>query len=148
MGTDGLKRRDFHRLTAAAIGGILAGASGTSVASAQDKDAPKVSVDPALLLRGDPNVCRGLNACQGKGKGTHACAGQSVCATAKAHACNGENDCKGLGGCGGYPGQNTCKGKGHCAIPLQKDTWALARKQFEHLMKDAGRKFGNAPKAS
>ena len=57
----------------------------------------------------------------------------------------GENACKGQGGCGGYPGQNACKGKGHCAVPLGKETWALARKQFEQLMGDVGKKVGKAP---
>jgi hypothetical protein len=35
------------------------------------------------------------------------------------HACAGENDCKGRGGCkssaNGCKGKNTCKGKGGCA---------------------------------
>ena len=56
------------------------------------------------------------------------------------------NDCKGQGGCGGYPGQNTCKSKGHCATPLKKETWAIARKQFEQLMEETGKKVGPAPK--
>jgi hypothetical protein len=32
-------------------------------------------------------------------------------------------------------------------VYLSKETRAIARKQFEHLMKDADRKFGDAPKA-
>ncbi|MDP2323581.1 MAG: hypothetical protein Q8N51_06075 [Gammaproteobacteria bacterium] len=103
-------------------------------------------MDPALLLA-DPNVCRGLNSCKGKGKGDHACAGHGACATVKAHACNGMNECKGQGGCGGYPGQNSCKEHGHCAVPLSKDSWALARKQYEHLMTGLKQEFGPAPTA-
>ena len=128
--------------------GVVAGAIGGKPVSAADDKESGIKVDPALLLKGDPNVCRGLNACKGKGKGSHSCAGQASCAAVKAHDCAGVNDCKGQGGCGGYPGQNTCKGHGHCAVPLGKDSWTLARKQFEQLMKDAGKKVGAAPKAS
>lgn len=138
--TQGLSRRDFSKLSAAAFTGLLAG---TTAAMAQDTE-PMVFVDASLLLK-DPNVCRGLNTCDGKGKGSHSCAGQGACATVDAHSCAGENDCKGQGGCGGYPGQNTCSSKGHCAVPLSEKTWAIARKQFEHLMKDAGKKVGAAP---
>jgi len=135
-----VSRRDFSMLAAAAVGGLVAGGN---PAEAQEK--PEIFVDPSLLLIGDPNVCRGLNACNGKGKGSHACAGQGVCATVAAHSCQGQNACKGQGGCGGYPGQNTCKEKGHCAVPLSEKTWAIARKQFEHLMSDVGKKVGAAP---
>jgi len=140
-----VSRRGFHKLTMAAFGGMVAGAGTSAMGQEKADDKPKVNVDPALLLS-EPHVCRGLNTCKGKGKGDHACAGQGACTSVAAHSCAGENDCKGQGGCGGYPGQNTCKGKGHCAVPLQKKTWALARKQFEQLMKDAGKKVGDAPK--
>lgn len=141
-----VQRRDFHKLTMAAFGGLVAGAT-ASMAQAQKKDEKlKLNVDPSLLLE-EPHSCKGLNTCKGKGKGEkNACAGQGACATAKAHDCKGMNDCKGQGGCGGYPGQNTCKSKGHCATPLKKETWTLARKQFEQLMEDAGKKVGPAPK--
>lgn len=143
-----LGRRDFHKLTAAAFGGLLVGngcADGVQhQAAANGDDKPEIFVDPAQLLQ-EPNVCRGLNTCQGQGKGEHDCAGQGACAMVAEHACRGENDCKGQGGCGGYPGQNTCDGKGHCAVPLKEATWAIARKQLEHLMSDAGKKLGAAP---
>jgi len=138
-----VKRSDFHQLTVAAFGGILAG-SGSVLGAEQEK--PKILVDPALLLQ-EPHVCRGLNTCKGKGQGEkNACAGQGACAVVKAHTCAGTNECKGQGGCGGYPGQNTCKGHGHCAVPLSDKTWAIARKQLEHLMKDMDKKIGSAPK--
>jgi hypothetical protein len=145
-----LKRREFHKLTAAAFGGLLAGTGGVVAAQEQQEkeDESKILVDPALLLQ-EPHVCRGLNTCRGKGKGEqNACMGQGACAVAEKHSCHGENDCKGQGGCGGYPGQNACKGKGHCAVPLKKETWAIARKQLEHLMADAGQKgkLGPAPR--
>lgn len=148
MTEDQVSRRNFTKLATAAVGGILVGARS---ASAQGQTSGAVGqnefpVDASLLLQ-DPNVCRGLNSCDGKGSGRHSCAGQSSCATVAEHSCKGTNDCKGQGGCGQYPGQNTCKGLGHCAVPLKEADWTLARKQFEQLMKDTGRKFGNAPKA-
>jgi hypothetical protein len=141
-------RRNFSKLTLAAAAGIVAG-SGFAMAqkgSGTKKKKGEFPVDPALLLQ-DPNVCRGLNSCKGEGKGEHACAGQGACATVDAHSCNGTNQCKGQGGCGGYPGQNACKEQGHCAVPLKEDTWNLARKQFEHLMKDLDKEFGAVPPA-
>ncbi len=147
-----VSRRNFSSLTLAAAAGIVGGSrmaaaagkgSGTKKKNEKDADFP---VDPALLLQ-DPNVCRGLNGCKGHGKGDHACAGQGACATVKAHACNGMNECKGEGGCGGYPGQNNCKEHGHCAVPLSKDSWELARKQYEHLMTSLDKKFSPAPSA-
>ena len=146
MDEKNVSRRNFSRLTLAAAAGMVA-ASGVAMAQKEKKkDGAAYPVDPALLLQ-DPNVCRGLNTCKGKGKGDHNCAGLGSCATAEAHACNGHNVCKGQGGCGGYPGQNNCKEHGHCAVPLSKESWALARKQYEHLMTDLGQKFSPAPTA-
>jgi hypothetical protein len=146
MHTHDASRRMFHKLTAAAIGGIVAGAGATALGqTAKKKEEPKLKVDPALLLT-EPNTCRGLNTCKGEGKGQHTCAGQGACAEVAAHSCAGENECKGQGGCGGYPGQNTCKGLGHCAVPLEESTWEIARKQFKQLMADADKKIGEAPK--
>jgi len=152
-----IKRRDFQKLTMAAFGGMLAGTGctptaeegggGGEAAAGSAASETEVFAEPALLLA-EPHVCRGLNTCKGKGKGEqNACAGQGACAVVDAHSCHGENECKGQGGCGGYPGQNTCDGKGHCAVPLSEETWALARKQLEHLMKDAGKEIGEAPAA-
>src|SRR5258707_9946539 len=89
----------------------------------------------------------GINPCKNKGKPgtTNECAGQAHCATVAAHDCNGMNDCKGLGGCGERPGVNECKGKGGCEVPLSDKTWPKARKRFEELMTNAGKKFGSAP---
>lgn len=149
MSDQKVSRRDFSTLALAAAGGMMA-VSTTALAkdhheegSTKKKPFP---VDPALLLS-DPNVCKGLNTCGGKGKGEHNCGGQGSCATAEAHACHGHNDCKGQGGCGGYPGQNACKAQGHCAVPLSEKSWALARKQLEHIMSDMGKKIGAAPSA-
>ncbi len=160
-----MNRREFHKLAAAALGGVVAGAGLTQAADKDEKPAkdkpekdkpekdkpekdkgPKDAKKPALLQ--EPNVCRGLNICKGKGKGgKNDCAGQGDCSTAKAHTCGGENDCRGLGGCKDDPGENACKGKGNCHVPLNKDAWPKARKRFEAEMKKADKKFGDAPKA-
>lgn len=138
-----VSRRDFSSLALAAAGGMMA-VSTTAMAKnrqeegSETKEKKGFPVDPALLLS-DPNVCKGLNTCGGKGKGEHDCAGKGSCATAGAHSCHGHNECKGQGGCGGYPGQNSCKETGHCAVPLSEKTWALAKKQLEHIMKDLGK---------
>lgn len=140
MASSDLNRRDFQRLTLAALGGALAG---TQLVYAADEKG-KEEKNPLLS---DPHVCRGINTCKGKGKDKkNDCAGQGTCATAKAHSCHAENDCKGQGGCGPKPGENACKGKGECGVPLSKDAWNKARKRFEELMKKQGKKFGPAPK--
>jgi hypothetical protein len=144
-----MNRRDFHKLSMAALGGALAGAgmarADDKKSSSDDKPKPKDPKKPALLQ--EPHVCRGLNTCKSKGKGgKNDCAGQGACATAKAHTCGGENDCRGLGGCGKSPGENECKGKGECHVPLADDGWKKARTRFEAEMKKADKKFGDAPK--
>jgi hypothetical protein len=133
-----LNRRDFSRLTAAAFGGVLAGA-GIAPAAEDKKDTTK---SPLLF---EPHICRGLNTCKGKGK-DNACAGQGNCATVEAHSCKGENDCRGQGGCAPKPGENACKGMGGCEVPVTKDeTWKKARKRFEEVMAKEGKKVGPAP---
>lgn len=130
-----LKRRDFSKLTAAALGGVALGTGLTLPGIATAEDAAEV------------HICKGLNACKGKGvDGKNDCAGMGACATAKKHGCHGHNDCKGQGGCGAAPGQNECKGKGDCGVPLKKKAWGIARKSFEASMKEKGKKIGQAPK--
>jgi len=134
-------------LSAAALGGAVVGAMGTSAFADGH--------DPSLLLK-EPHVCCGLNTCKGHGacktdkhacKGKNECAGQGRCATAKHHACGGHNDCAGQGGCGAHPGQNAkCKGSGECAVPLNKQAWAKARAAFETVYEAKhGKKPGPAP---
>lgn len=141
----GLNRRDFQRLTMAALGGLMAGAGVPSGDAAAADDKPKSLLE-------EPHVCRGLNTCKGKGgcggiAKKNECAGMGGCATAKKHDCGGQNDCKGQGGCGANPGENACKTKGSCAVPLEHaGAWDRARKHFEEAMKKAGKKFGPAPK--
>ena len=139
-----LNRRDFQRLTAAAVGGLLAGSAVASSAFAAD-EAPKKDPKKNPLL-GEPHVCRGINLCKGLGASKeNACAGQGTCATAKAHTCHTHNECRGQGGCGNTPGENSCKGKGECGVPMSSKTWKKARARFEDLMAKEGKKVGPTP---
>ena len=161
MDSQDLNRRAFGKLAAAALGGLMAGAS-LGVAADKDKpaadkdkpaEAPKAKDKDKPLMSQEPHVCRGLNTCKGKGVGAkNDCAGQGDCATAKAHTCAGDNDCAGLGGCNNdvkAPGENACKGKGGCHVPIKDSKiWGSARKSFEADMKKAfpDKKVGDAPK--
>lgn len=153
-----LNRRDFHRLTAAAFGGVLAGSlSGcgedkpqTPAAGGAAGGAPAAA--PAAKSEvaasdAEPHACRGLNACKNQGAGgKNDCAGQGDCATKSwYHSCSGQNDCKGQGGCGETATTNSCKGQGACHIPLMASAWETARKHFEKTREEAGQKFGVAP---
>lgn len=168
MSPQDYNRRDFHRLTLSALGGMFAGAAvgcnkgddappagGTATAPENAKTAGEgppantevADADLPVILQ-EPHVCRGLNTCEGKGKGgDNACAGQGACATAAEHTCHGQNECKGQGGCGENPGQNTCKGEGACSVPLMDSIWDDARTAFENAMKEQSREFGAAPAA-
>ena len=146
-----LTRRDFNKLSMAALGGAMAGAM---TGCDEKKPAPAPAPAPTgggaathetKLLMDEPHVCRGLNTCSGD---DNACAGQGASASVMAHACNSKNECKGEGGCGENPGANACKSQGECAVPLSDKAWTTARKNFESAMKDAGKKFGDAPAKS
>ena len=156
-----LSRRDFGRLTGAAVGGIVAGTMiGCGDAAKKDKKKADDKGDDKgadkkseagggenLLLTGK-NVCRGLNHTCGNHKdGSNKCSGTGSCHTAKAHACSGQNDCKGEGGCGATAGVNECKGKGKCAVPLKPEKWKEVRAKFEKAMEAAGKNVGAAPKS-
>jgi hypothetical protein len=135
-----LSRREFGKLSLAALAGVCAGAH-----AAWGADAKKKDKNPLL---GDKHVCRGINTCKGKGADKkNSCAGTGQCAIAKEHTCGAGNECKGQGGCGEHPGENACKGQGDCHVPLQSSAWKKARKRFEELMKADGKKFGKAPPA-
>jgi hypothetical protein len=147
MENSGLNRRDFQRLSAAAVGGLLAGASlnGSAFGADEKNAAPKKDKNKNPML-GEPHVCRGINMCKGLGSTKdNACAGQGACATAKAHLCHYKNECRGEGGCGGKPGENECKGKGECGVPMSSGAWKKARARFEELMKKEGKEVGPAP---
>jgi hypothetical protein len=139
-----LDRRDFHRLTTAALGGLAAGAM---LGCSSEPAGPSVEVTPT---RGpEIHLCRGLNECKGQGKGgENACRGQGACATAAAAACGGNNECKGLGGCGETVGANECKGQGGCHIPLMKGAWETLRKRKEAEWGEKSLEFAAAPAAA
>ena len=151
-----LNRRDFNRLTMAALGGMVAGTvagcggddeepAGGDPVTGGDPQTEADGHDVALLME-EPHVCRGLNTCKGKCVGEkNECAGQGTCATVSEHSCHETNECKGQGGCGEYPGQNSCKTKGECAVPLSDKAWATARPAFEEAMQAAGNDVGAAP---
>jgi len=155
-----LNRRDFHRLTMAAFGGVVAGSiagCGKEKKPAGPEPTPggtgagatpaKTGGEEVATIKGEPHACRGLNACKGQGAdGKNDCAGQGDCATkAWHHSCSAQNDCKGQGGCGDNPTQNDCKGKGGCHVPLMDSVWDAARKHFEENMKNDNKDFGAAP---
>ncbi len=144
MENTGLSRRKFQRLSAAALGGLVAGATLGDSAYGAD-EAPKKDKNKNPIL-GEPHICRGINMCKGLGASKeNACAGQGTCATAKAHLCHYNNECRGQGGCGAKPGENECKGKGECGVPLSSGAWKKARARFEERMKKEGKKVGPAP---
>lgn len=148
MNQDQVNRRDFTRLTALAMGGMMAGSLvGCGTKTEKTGEAAKTGTDGAALAKSDPalaqwtdnHLCRGLNACKGKGKGgTNDCAGLGECATVEPHACGGQNTCKNLGGCGESAASNECKGQGGCHVPLMESAWETAYKKFKADMTKAG----------
>jgi hypothetical protein len=164
MSSPELDRREFHHLTVAAFGGLLAGASigcgaktPAPTQSAPAKAPLNIAAPPSAatveltdqqvaLLTDEKHACRGLNVCKGLGRSKeNACAGQGTCASVADSACGGQNECATLGGCGATAGLNDCKGKGGCHIPLMDEAWTKARAAFEAAMKKAGKEFGPAP---
>lgn len=154
----GLDRRDFHKLTLAALGGVLAGATagcGGAAPPSGTAGVPTITAnansstaltDVEQFIIDEPHVCRGLNSCKGLGRTKeNDCAGLGSCASIADASCGGNNDCKGQGGCGELPGMNSCKGKGACHIPLMDHAWDKARSAFEAAMKKSSKKFGAAP---
>lgn len=157
MQNHGLDRRDFHKLTLAALGGMMAGTTigcggnpppGNATPTTPETATPAVTglTDEEKLIIDEPHVCRGLNSCKGLGRGKdNDCAGLGTCASMADASCGGNNACKGQGGCGDLPGMNSCEGKGACHIPLMDHAWDKARSVFETAMKKSGKKFGAAP---
>jgi len=146
-------RRDFHALSAAALGGLMtAGLVGcaSDTKETTDGDAPAgtsgTGDDTSTVAK---HACRGLNECKGKGAdGNNDCAGAGTCATVAAHECAGHNECKGQGGCGDTPGANECAGKGGCAVPMKGGMWEKARELFETRMKEQEKEVHPAPEAA
>ena len=144
MAQQSFDRRDFHKLTTAALGGLAAGA----VLGCAKKDEEIKGGGDAVtqVAAAEVHLCRGLNECKGQGKdGKNSCRGQGTCATAKEHSCGGQNDCKGLGGCGELVGANDCKGKGGCHVPLMESAWDTLRKKKEAEWGEKKLEVGAAP---
>ena len=144
-------RRDFHRLTAAALGGLAAGqwlgcrrqAAGPDGQPTASSASPEPS---AVAAAGELHLCRGLNDCKGLGADKqNECRGMGTCATVRHHTCGGQNDCKGLGGCGETVGANACKGQGGCAVPLMDSAWETLRRRLEAQWKEKNLPFHPAP---
>jgi len=136
MAEHSIDRRDFHKLTSAALGGLAAGAVLGCKKGGGDTAVAKIDV----------HLCRGLNDCKGQGKdGKNDCRGQGTCATAKEHSCATQNDCKGLGGCGGKEGANDCRQKGGCSVPLMEGAWENLRKKKEAEWTEKKLEVGSAP---
>lgn len=141
MNDPNYNRRDFNKLTSAALGGLLAG-----ISSGCTPPGPGTGTTTSTAAAAEIHLCRGLNTCKGKGTdGKNACAGQGTCASVKEHSCSGSNECKGQGGCGNNPGENSCKGQGSCSVPLMDKQWDMLRKKFEERMKKDNKPFGTAP---
>ena len=154
MNHDELNRRKFNHLAAAALGGMMAGASFGCRSKSQPPPAtsgaaPAGGAREGEVAAGDKNLCRGLNDCKGLGAGgDNACAGQGACATYEHHDCHQLNACKGQGGCGETAGLNECAGKGECAVPLMEGAWEKVRARKEEAWDAAGKEFGEAPPKS
>ena len=114
-----LSRRDFGKVLAVAVGGVLA-----STALGCKSETSKAA--------SEKHACKGMNNCAGQGgcstgdkgcSGKNSCKGKGGCATATKHSCKGQNACKGQGGCksgdAGCAGKNSCSGKGGCAVPVK-----------------------------
>lgn len=160
MSESELSRRQFHKLTAAALGGLVAAGCGDKKKTPEKTDGKTATdsgktgggsgtqgeTEEVSLLTQEPHVCKGLNTCKGQGRGKdNACAGQGTCHTAPKSSCKGMNECKGRGGCGNTAGRNACKNQGECAVPLKEETWKNARAAFEKAMEGAGKTVGPAP---
>jgi len=143
-----IDRRDFHKLTTAALGGL---ATGSLLGCKPQGGAGGPAPVETTVAKAEVHLCRGLNECKGQGKGgDNACRGQGNCATAKEHTCGGENECKGLGGCGEKVGANECKGHGGCHVPLMTDppgesAWDKLRKKKEAEWQEKKLEAGPAP---
>lgn len=160
-----INRRVFNQLAITAFGGVVAGTmvgctkedNGKNFARQGNSHEPEPPIGdpnaPPVFAKvdndwlGEHHVCRGLNACKGKGSGgENECAGQGSCETIEPHTCRGNNKCMYQGGCGATAGRNACTGHGKCFVPLASDDlWWKVRKYYELAMVKAGKEFGYPP---
>ncbi|MBV8201922.1 MAG: hypothetical protein JOZ15_14985, partial [Acidobacteria bacterium] len=74
-----LNRRDLGKLTAAALGGAIAGSLLAPMGQPGLFAAEPAKADDSHWLK-DPHICCGLNTCKGHGKGaSNDCAGMGSC---------------------------------------------------------------------
>ena len=99
-----MDRREFGKLLAAGVAGVLVGSKALQAIAQEPEDAPDAPTK-------DVHICAGKNACKGLGG----------CKTTK-NACAGKSACKGQGGCAvpsktmtsSKPTKTSCAGKGGC----------------------------------
>jgi hypothetical protein len=145
MASRRLDRRDFHKLTSAALGGLAAGSILGCGKTPGNKEIAAANGQQEAA-KAEVHLCRGLNECKGQGKdGQNSCRGQGTCATAKEHSCGGQNECKGLGGCGETVGANECKTHGGCHVPLMESAWETLRMKKEVEWGEKKLEAGAAP---
>jgi hypothetical protein len=138
-----LHRRDFNRLTAAALGGMMAGAV-AGCGPSSDSDAASDSTENQSTA--GKHLCRGLNECKEQGADKeNGCRGMGTCATYAHHECGLKNACKGQGGCGEEVGTNACKGKGGCSVPLMDHAWDEVREKLVAKWKQGGNEYHDPP---
>jgi hypothetical protein len=92
-----------YLIAAAALSGLLAGASSRAIAAA-----PVAPVSSSVSVSAGARAMPAVNVN----------VGVLLAAPEPKHDCKGKNDCKGVGGCkagdNGCKGKNSCKGKGGC----------------------------------
>ena len=139
MSNSEFNRRQLQRLTLAAFGGMMAGAS---VAQAKD-EVPKKDKDKNPLL-GEPHVCRGLNVCKALGVDKkNACAVRAFRHGESAHVSHAQRMSR-PGRLRRAPRRELLQSPRRM-VPLMDKTWDKARKRFEELMKKDKKEFGEAP---
>jgi hypothetical protein len=98
-----------NTLMAAAVAGILAGATGCGGEATPEPEAPSGAAAPEAALEGEPAE-----------DSVAAPAADEAAPDMAKHGCKGQNDCKGQGGCktdkNACKGQNECKGQGGCKV--------------------------------
>ena len=174
MQPEEVSRRDFHKLSTAALCGLIAGTAfgcGEQAAAPGSKGTtpPPITAapptTPAVAAKTDAkadaktagksaaavttvalHACRGLNECKGLGKSKkNDCAGKGDCYTVT-HSCSGQNDCKYQGGCSGKHGTNDCKGQGGCGhFPIEDAAWKKAAPRSSRARRRPKRRSGRPP---
>jgi hypothetical protein len=75
-------------ITGAAVAGLMSGAVAVQAHAANTSTRAGVSLQTSATMKADKHACQGQNSCKGKGG----------CKTSD-NGCKGKNSCKGKGGC-------------------------------------------------